>query len=240
MQTVAPRTNNLFARLPTTTDLSVVVTHQPANGRGTLTRTTFPEAWNMVDQSAAGPSALMNTPSWTAAPSYTEHTSRAQAALREYIADEPGSYIPSQQNLMNQKSIIMCQISSEVGKLLDLTNPALASQTRMDMSYERLGGETLPRFYEALSDEDFCNLCLRIYGVGTKTELRAKVASTPICMNKFMRGFVAAAVTDWVFDERHVSVPQMLSSDKIGVSRVYEEEVRGSMLQASSLLQPVC
>lgn len=194
----------------------------------------------MVDQSAAGPSGYVSTPPWAAAQSYIEPVSRVQVALREYLADEPDGYVPSQQTLMDQKSVIMCRIRSEVESLLDLTNPALASQTHMDMGYERLGGERLPRFYEAFSDEDFCNLCLRIYGIGTKTELRAKVVNTPICMNKFLRGFVAAAVTDWVFDERHVSVPQILSSSKIGISRVYEEQVRGGMLQSPSFLQPVC
>lgn len=109
---------------------------------------------------------------------------------------------------MDQKSIVVSQTSSGIENLLDSSSPTLATQRHAEMNYESLPNEIFPRLYQALSDDDFCNLCMRIYGVGTKTELRTKIVRTPPCMNGFLRGFFAAAVTGWVFNERYGSVPR--------------------------------
>lgn len=73
------------------------------------------------------------------------------------------------------------------------------------MNHESLPNEMFPRCCQALSDDDFC---IRIYGVGTKTELRAKIVRTPLCMNEFLGGLFAAAVIEWASNEGYGSVPR--------------------------------
>lgn len=74
-------------------------------------------------------------------------------------------------------------------------------------------------------------LCIRIYGVGTREELNEKIARSYICMKEFMKGLLAAAVTDWVFDERHVSLQRDLFRRTV-ISQAYEKEVwQGTPLQ---------
>ena len=102
----------------------------------------------------------------------------------------------------------MSQISSGIENLFDSSSPTLATQRHAEMNHESLPNEMFPPFYQAWSDDDFCNLCMSIYGVGTKTELHAKIVRTPLCMNEFLRGVFAAAVTEWEFNERYESVPR--------------------------------
>ena len=53
----------------------------------------------------------LNPPPWTATSSCTEILSRAQAGERDFLAGDPDFHILSQRKLMDQKSIVVSQIS---------------------------------------------------------------------------------------------------------------------------------
>ena len=193
---------------PLVTNKSHTVTQQGPGDRVSLPPTIYSEERYQVHQRAAESSVHRNPPPWTATPSCAEILSRTPAVLRGHLADDPDCHIPFQRNLMNQKSIVVSQISSGIENPLDSSSPTLATQRHAEINHESLSNEMFPPFYQAWSDDDFCNLCMSIYGAGTKTELRTKIVRIPLCMNEFLRGLFAAAVTEWVFNERYGSVPR--------------------------------
>lgn len=78
-------------------------------------------------------------------------------------------------------------------------------------------------------------MCKRIYRVGTEMELGAKINGTSLHMTDFLRAIVVAIVTDWVFKEQGVSVPEILSG-KTGTSQAFEKEARKCMFSSLSSL----
>lgn len=206
-QTAAPRANSLVVRLPLET-----------HGLRTATEPAPDDILplSQVNRPAAEPSAHMFTPSSTVMSSYRGGTTRK---IQDYLADGKDHYIPSQRNVTDQKSLILSQINSAVKSLLDSRSATSATQTYANMDYERI-----PRIYEALSDDDFCGLCIRIYGVGTMEELKERIGRSYLYIKDFLRGLLAAAVADWVFDERHVSLQRDIFP-KTNVSQAYEKEV---------------
>ncbi len=139
--------------------------------------------------------------------------------IQEYLADEAGSHVPCQRDLIDQGSTVLRKMDSAIDWLLGLRGSISVTQTNLNANYERV-----PRIHEALSDDGFSKLCRRVYGVGTVKELTEKANSCYLYMRDFLRGFLAAAITDWVFDERRVSVPGDLAH-KTAISQAYEREV---------------
>lgn len=90
------------------------------------------------------------------------------------------------------------------------------------------GFEPVLRTYEALMDDEFVQLSIRVYGVGTVKELKEKIVQHKPCMKDFLRGFLAAAVTFWVFDERRVSVQRDLFHTSANF-RAFEREIKQGM-----------
>ncbi len=139
--------------------------------------------------------------------------------VQEYLADAAKPNGPSERDLIDQGSTVLRQIDLTIDWLLKLRSSTSATQTNVTANYKRV-----PRVHEALSDDEFSNLCRRVYGVGTVKELTEKANSCYLLMGDFLRGFLAAAVTDWVFDERRVSVHSDLAH-KTAISQAYEREV---------------
>ena len=132
----------------------------------------------------------------------------AQIAVREYLVQDARSFIPSQKELLEEKLLITDQIFSLVSALGESSTPTYAYPSQ-HLAATRYNGT--PRFYEALADPDFSDLCMHVYGTTTKSELWDKMTGSKVGFKDFLTAFLAVAVTQWVLCERHISVPQLMA-----------------------------
>ena len=132
----------------------------------------------------------------------------AQIAVREYLVQDAEAFIPSQKDVLDQRLLIMDQICSLVSILGESSRPTHA-YTSQHLATTRYDGT--PRFYEALAQPDFSDLCMHIFGITTEVELWDKMTGSKICLKVFLNALLAIAVTVWVFCERHISVQQQLA-----------------------------
>ena len=136
--------------------------------------------------------------------------------IQEYLADDPVRYIPSQEILLDQTFSKLGHIESAIESLLDSRSSISVTQTSANLDYERNA---------PLSDKDFGNLCARIHVFGTMEELHEKIYRYYLYMKGLLREFLAAAVTNWVIDERRVSISRALFYSTAS-SQAYEREVK--------------
>ena len=159
-----------------------------------------------LSHSLVQPSTAASTSTGT---SFNDNGNReAQIAVREYLVQDAESFIPSQKDLSEQKFLIMDQIHSLIFTLGESSRPPCASPSQ-HLATTRYDGT--PRFYEALAQRDFSDLCMHIYGITTEDELWDKMTGSKVCLKDFLNAFLAVAVTQWVFCESHISVPQLLA-----------------------------
>ena len=165
------------------------------------------------DKIDKGLSHSLNQPT-TAASSSTETwlndngNREAEIAVREYLVQDAESFIPSQKDLLEQRFLIMDQIHSLVCTLGESGRPTDARPSQ-NLATTRYDGT--PRFYEALAQRDFSDLCMHIYGITTEHELWDKITGSKVCLKVFLNAFLAVAATVWIFCERHISVPELLA-----------------------------
>ena len=132
----------------------------------------------------------------------------AQIAVREYLVQDAEAFIPSQKHLLEQRDLIMDQTHSLACTLGETSRPTYADPSQHHATTRYDG---TPRFYEALAQRDFSDLCMHIYGITTQDELWDKMTGSKVCLKVFLNAFLAVAITVWVFCERHISVPQILA-----------------------------
>lgn len=152
---------------------------------------------------------------------------KRQAAVNEYLLDNPEIYVPSQSLLEHLRGVTMKEILFAVRDILE------ATKTEPDKA---------PQLYASLSSLPFFDICKRIYGVGRKEDLRRNseglLSHSPVTMKDFLRTMVAAAVNEWVFDGRHESLPDDLETDS-GVMAIYRGELaRREFLLSSTFEMP--
>ena len=165
------------------------------------------------DETDKGQSHSLIQPSTAASPStrafLDDNGNReAQIAVREYLVQDAEAFIPSQKDLLEQRDLIIDQIYSLVSILGESSEPTYAYPSQ-HLAGTRYDGT--PRFYEALAQPDFSDLCMHIFGITTEVELWDKMTGSKICLKVFLNAFLAVAVTVWVFCERHISVPRLLA-----------------------------
>lgn len=219
---LAPRVNSLVPQ--------AMKSQMPHSGVP-LSVFNYPGVRGQVDRPAARSSGQMYTSSWRAAPMDTDATRQRLVVIREYLADHPDQYIPSHEDIKNQKFILVRQTITVVMNLLRSKKPPYAWQR-----YNALDYKSPPNFYEALLEPNFRQMCKRMYGVGTEKELYKKMDESSLDMTEFLRAFLAATITDWVFKEQVVSMPKVIS-DRTGPPLVFEKEARKGMLLSLSSLQ---
>ena len=140
--------------------------------------------------------------------------------VQEYVADDPGLYIPSQKKLISQKSTILRHINTAIDHLLESKDSAMGGRGFK-------AHEQIPKLYEALTDHNFAMLTIRVYGVGIVKELSEKIFRFFFTMQDFLRGLLAAAVTAWCFDEPQACFLEGMFN-KTHFSEDYEGEVKKS------------
>lgn len=64
---------------------------------------------------------------------------------------------------------------------------------------------------------------MHIYGITTQDELWDKMTGSKVCVKDFLTAFLTVAVTEWVFGESHISVPQLLT-EKTAFSATFESQ----------------
>lgn len=161
--------------------------------------------------------------------SYTCHRKRSRgegemryhAQIRDYLVDDPDGFVPTKKTLCDIKSMLLQQISGAVQGLLEEDGVEQAGMTSISASRNY---EKVPQLYGLTSETQFFDICKRVYGAGTKDALYAKASTSYVSMKNFLCSLLAAAVTDWVFDGRHESLPNSVDF-KTGISRVYESQV---------------
>ena len=161
--------------------------------------------------------------------SYTCHRKRFRgdggmwrhAQIRDYLVDDPDGFVPNKKTLCDIKSMLLQQISGAVQGLLEEDGVEQAGMTSISASRNY---EKVPQLYGLTSETQFFDICKRVYGAGTKDVLYAKASMSYVSMKNFLCSLLAAAVTDWVFDGRHESLPTSVDF-KTGISRVYESQV---------------
>ena len=161
--------------------------------------------------------------------SYTCHRKRSRgegemrrhAQIRDYLVDDPDGFVPNKKTLCDIKSMLLQQISGAVQGLLEEDGVEQAGMASISASRNY---EKVPQLYGLTSETQFFDICKRVYGAGTKDVLYAKASMSYVSMKNFLCSLLAAAVTDWVFDGRHESLPTSVDF-KTGISRVYESQV---------------
>ena len=159
------------------------------------------------DLSQTLPDPFIAVSSSTGALSDDHGNRQAQIAVREYLVKDARAFIPSQNDLFEQRYQVIDSIHSLALTLGELSRATCADPSQ-HLASTRFDGT--PRFYEAIAHRDFSDLCMHIYGITTKNELWDKMTGSKVGIKDFLTAFLAVAVTQWVFCERHISVPQLL------------------------------
>ena len=173
---------------------------------GPLPPTHVDEIENDLSQSLLDPFLAVSSSTGT---SFDDHGNRqAQIAVREYLVKDARAFIPSQKDLFEQRFRVIDSIDA-LALTLGESSRATCADPSQHLASTRFDGT--PRFYEALADRDFSDLCMCIYGITTENELWDKMTGSTVGLKDFLTAFLAVAVTQWDFCERHISVPQLLA-----------------------------
>ena len=194
-------TTSAVSTLSPAKDLSLV-----RHERRPLPPTNNDEIENDLSQSHLDP--FITSSSSTGASSDDHGNRQAQIAVREYLVKDARAFIPSQKDLFEQRYQVIDSID-ELALTLEKSSRAKCADPSQHLASTRFDGT--PRFYEALADRDFSDLCMCIYGITTENELWDKMTGFTVGLKDFLTAFLAVAVTKWVFCEHHISVPQLLA-----------------------------
>ena len=152
-------------------------------------------------------------------------------AIRNYLGKDPEQYESSTKSLNKRKLELMNRISSTVFRLLGRYDEAELMKTEASLMVKLKAN---PKISSALRGTTFLELCMRLFGAGSREEVQERAIRTALSLEQFLRAIIAAAISDWVLDEGRVDVCHQLHS-KPEVSQHYER----CIAEGESMLGPL-